>query len=100
MSLQVEIISEKTEEFCEENRIRWMALFGSAVRGELKPDSDIDVLVEFTEPVGLFEIARIEDELSHLFGGRKVDLVVKKGLDKYIRDEVLAGCEVIYGKAG
>jgi len=75
-------------------------LFGSAVHGDLTPDSDIDVLVDFTGPVGLFEIARIEDELSALFGGRKIDLVVKKGLDAYIRDEVLAGCEVIYGKAG
>jgi uncharacterized protein len=100
MSLSMKIPAEKIIAYCEANRIRWMALFGSAVRGELRPDSDIDVLVEFTEPVGLFEIARIEEELSGLFGGRKVDLVVKKGLDKYIRDDVLASCEVVYGKAG
>jgi predicted nucleotidyltransferase len=100
MAMRIMIAPGTLEKFCKNSGIRWMALFGSAVRGELKPDSDIDVLVEFNEPVGLFEIVRIEDKLSQFFGGRKVDLVVKQGLDEFIRDQVLSGCEVIYGKAG
>ena len=100
MFLSMQVPTGEIIRFCEANRILWMALFGSAVRGELRPDSDVDVLVEFAEPIGLFEIARIEDELSGLFGGRKVDLVLKKGLDKYIRDEALESCVVVYGKAG
>ena len=98
MSLQVKINPDEVEAFCLNNRIRWMALFGSAVRGDPKPDSDVDVLVEFAEPVGLFELTRIEHALSKVFGGRKVDLVVRDGLDELIRDEVLSACEVLYGK--
>ena len=63
MSLSIQVPIDEIIRFCEANRINWMALFGSAVREELRPDSDVDVLVEFMEPVGLFEIARIEDEL-------------------------------------
>jgi len=100
VAMQVEIITSEIEKFCKDNGIKWMAIFGSAVRGTMDSDSDVDVLVEFYQPKGLFELVRIEDEMSSLFGGRKVDLVIKKGLDKYIRDDVLRSCEVIYGKAG
>jgi uncharacterized protein len=98
--MQINISHKEIEKFCVRNGIRWFAIFGSAIQGIFKAESDVDVLVEFDKPKGLFELVRIEDEMSSLFGGRKVDLVVKNGLDKYIRDEVLKSCEVIYGKAG
>lgn len=98
--MQIKISHNEIEKFCQKNGIRWFAIFGSAIQGTLRAESDIDVLVEFDKPKGLFELVRIEDEMSSLFGGRKVDLVIKKGLDKYIRDDVLRSCEVIYGKAG
>ena len=98
--MQVQIISGDIEKFCRENGITWLAIFGSALHGPMKSDSDVDILVEFDKPKGLFELVRIENEMSSLFSGRKVDLIVKKGLDKYIRDDVLKSCEVIYAKAG
>jgi predicted nucleotidyltransferase len=72
-------------EFCRERGIRWLALFGSALRPDFGPDSDIDVLVEF-EPgrvPGLFGMARLERELSGLFDGRAVDLRTPGDLSRY-----------------
>lgn len=93
-------ITELTN-YCRTNNIRWLAVFGSALRGDMRPESDVDLLVEFTEPVGLFTLCRIEEELStRFFGGRKVDLVTQRSLSRYFRDEVLRGCETLYGKAG
>jgi len=63
-------------EFCRKHHIRRLALFGSALRDDFGPESDVDVLVEFesSHTPGLFGIARLERELSALFGGRKVNL--------------------------
>ncbi|MBI4871641.1 MAG: nucleotidyltransferase family protein [Candidatus Riflebacteria bacterium] len=86
-------------EFCRRWHIRKLALFGSVVRGELRPDSDIDVLVEF-EPgqvIGL-KFVRIQEELSRFFGGRRVDLVTEKFLSHWIRDSVLAEAQVQYAE--
>jgi predicted nucleotidyltransferase len=85
--------------FCRRHHIRWLALFGSVLTKHFRPDSDIDVLVEF-EPghtPGL-AIIGIEDELSALFGGRKVDLVSRKYLNRWIRKRVLAEAEVLYAE--
>ena len=84
-------------EFCRRNRIRWLALFGSVLSDDFGPDSDVDVLVEF-EPearVGLIALGEMQHELSDLFA-RPVDLVLKNGLKRRIRDSVLASAEVIY----
>jgi hypothetical protein len=70
------------------------------LRDDFRPDSDIDVLVEF-EPdadVGFFELYDIEQELSALLGGRKVDINTPQCLSKYFRDNVLAEAEVQYAK--
>jgi uncharacterized protein len=91
----------KLSDYCTANNIRWLAVFGSALHGDMRPESDIDLLVEFTEPVGLFALCRVEEELStRFFGGRKVDLVTRRSLSRYFRDEVLRDCETLYGKAG
>lgn len=87
--------------YCRANNIRWLAVFGSALRGNMGPESDVDLLVEFIEPVGLFALCRIEEELSaRFFGGKKVDLVTQRSLSRYFRDEVIRECETLYGKAG
>ena len=85
------------ETFCRRNHITRMSLFGSALRDELKPDSDIDILVEFDKDhmPGLFDIAGMEIELSEMFG-RKVDLRTPAELSRYFRDEVLEKARVEY----
>jgi predicted nucleotidyltransferase len=96
MAIQVAIPELKIVEFCQRNRIRKLALFGSVLRDDFRPDSDIDVLVEF-EPdarVG-WEFIDMQDELGELFG-REVDLHTFKSLNKQFRDKVLQASQVIY----
>jgi uncharacterized protein len=76
--------------FCERHRIRRLALFGSQLKGTARPDSDIDLLVEF-EPSrvpSLLALASMELELAELLGGRRVDLRTAEDLSRYFRDEV------------
>ncbi len=76
---------------CQKHRIRRLSLFGSVLKGAARPDSDVDLLVEF-EPhakPGLIGMAKIEIELSSLLNGRKVDLRTAQDLCRYFRDEVL-----------
>ena len=75
-----------------------LSLFGSVLRDDFGPDSDVDVLVEFEvgARVGFFELSRLQDELEALFGGRKVDLLTPGFLSPYIRDEVLESARVQY----
>ena len=78
------------------------AIFGSALREDFGPDSDIDVLVEF-EPgraPGLLGVAGMESELSRLFSGRKVDLRTPEDLSRYFRQDVLDAAEVHYAQGG
>jgi predicted nucleotidyltransferase len=92
----LEISQEQLAAYCRRNHIRKLSLFGSVLRDDFGPDSDIDVLVEFERgtKVGLRFFA-IERELSELFG-RKVDLNTPGFLCDHIRDEVLAEAEVRY----
>ena len=86
--------------FCKQNHVRKLALFGSVLRSDFRADSDIDVLVEF-EPghgPGFLRLFEIEEELSKLFGGRKIDMVTEKFLNRQIRDKVLAQAEVQYAR--
>ena len=88
--IQIELNKEQIASFCRERHIRRLAIFGSALRSDFQPDSDIDLLVEF-EPdhiPGLFGIARMERELSVLFEGRKVDLRTPEDLSRYFRQQV------------
>jgi predicted nucleotidyltransferase len=91
------IPEDKLADFCKRNYIRKLALFGSVLRGDFKPDSDIDVLVEF-EPghVPGLALIRMQDELSDIFGGRKVDLVTPKFLNPRIREKVEAEAQIHY----
>jgi uncharacterized protein len=77
-------------EVCRRRHIRKLSLFGSIRNGSDRPDSDVDLLVEFEpgEEPGLIGLAGIELELSELLGGRKVDLRTPNDLSRYFRDEV------------
>ncbi len=95
----IDISHSDIADFCRRNRIRKLSLFGSILRDDFSPDSDIDVLVEF-EPgvsVGLRFFA-MERELSMLLG-RKVDLNTPGFLSKYFRDRVMAEAMVQYEAA-
>lgn len=96
----ISVDQQQLAEFCLQRHIRRMAFFGSVLRADFGPHSDIDVLVEF-EPAhvpGLFGIARMERELSTLFGGRKVDLRTPEDLSRYFREDVLKEAEVQYAQ--
>ena len=84
-------------EFCRRHHIRRLALFGSVLREDFRPDSDVDLLVEFESghTPGL-SICEVEQELSELLGGHRVDLVNPKYLSRWIRQNVLDTAEVIY----
>jgi predicted nucleotidyltransferase len=96
----IDVPKERIAEFCRRNHIRRLALFGSVLRDDFGPDSDVDVLVEF-EPgarVGLLRLAGMEIELGDLLG-HKVDLNTPGFLSRYFRDQVLAEAEVQYDAA-
>jgi predicted nucleotidyltransferase len=89
--------AEPIRALCEEYHVRELALFGSARTERFRPDSDIDLLVQFAPDaeVGFLELAALQRRLSAVLG-RQVDLVPKDGLKPTIRDEVLASAEVVY----
>lgn len=93
----ISIPDERLAEFCRRHQIQELSLFGSAVRGELRPDSDIDVLVEFLPGanVGLLAHLAAERELGSLLG-RKVDLVSKRAIREPLRREILPQARLLY----
>ena len=95
---KINIPPRKIAQFCKENHIVKLSLFGSVLRDDFQMDSDIDFLVEFKpgKAPGLINYCRMERELSEILGFRKVDLRTPQELSKYFRDEVLAQAEVQY----
>ena len=81
----------------QHDNIERLMLFGSHVHGTAKPDSDVDLLIEFREPVGYFTLVRIERDISDAIG-KPVDLVTVRGLSKYLRPSILASAELVYGE--
>ena len=84
-------------EVCRRYRVKELSVFGSSIRGQMRPESDIDIMVEF-EPgarVGLIKFEFLVEELAAL-AGRRVDLVTKRGLKPWVRPEVLRDARVIY----
>ena len=94
-SLRLRYDHEQLAVLCRRHHIARLSLFGSVLTAEFSPDSDVDVLVEFARghTPGL-AIADLEDELSALFGGRRVDVVTERSLHRLIRDRVLASAVV------
>ncbi len=101
MGIRIKIPDDEIAGFCQRNHIRSFALFGSVLRDDFRPDSDVDVLIEF-EPgheSGLMELVAMQDELSGILG-RKVDLVERRAVERsenYIRRRhVLESLEPVY----
>ena len=99
MSARIEIDKHGIAEFCRKHHIRRLALFGSVLREDFTPGSDVDVLVEF-DPDHIPGLAffEMQNELSELIG-RKVDLNTAEDLSKYFRKRVLLEAEVQYDAA-
>ena len=95
-TVRVDLPREKMAEFCRRNHIGKLSLFGSVLRDDFGPDSDIDVLVEF-EPghVPGLRFFAMEIELSELIG-QKVDLNTPQFLSRYFRDQALSEAEALY----
>jgi Predicted nucleotidyltransferases len=91
-----EEIFEKIVRSLKNRGARKVAVFGSYVRGEEKPESDIDIIVEFSERKSLLELVRIERELSEVLG-IKVDLLTEKSISPYLIDTIKEEMKVIYG---
>jgi predicted nucleotidyltransferase len=94
----IEVSQSDIAEFCRQNGIRKLALFGSVLTERFSETSDVDVLVEF-EPelrVGYFRMAAMERELSAFFGGRRIDLRTPSELSPYFRDEAVKNAAVQY----
>lgn len=96
--VKVKIPKKQIADFCERWKVRQFALFGSVLRDDFRPDSDIDVLVSFSPdaPWSLFDFVTMQEELQKLFG-RNVDFVEKEGLKNPFRKKnILNSMKVIY----
>ena len=94
----IEFPKDEIVRFCKKHHINKLALFGSALREDFGPDSDVDVLVDFKpgHTPGYFRIFEMERELSRMIGDRKVDLRTPKDLSRYFREKVVATAVVQY----
>ena len=100
MSIAIPIDRERLADFCRRHHIRKLSLFGSVLRDNFRPGSDVDVLADFApgHVPGFISLYHLEQELSALLGGRKIDLVTPKFLNHRIKDRVLAAAEVQYAE--
>ncbi|UCG66650.1 MAG: nucleotidyltransferase family protein [Deltaproteobacteria bacterium] len=97
--IHIEFPKEGIEQFCKKHHIRKLSLFGSALRDDFTPESDLDILVEF-DPAhipGLIRLAGMEIELTGLLG-RKVDMRTAQDLSPYFREDVLSSAKVQYAE--
>ncbi len=99
MVRNMRVEKERIADFCRRHRIHKLSLFGSVLRDDFRPDSDIDVLVLFDpgHPVG-FRIFDMEEELSGMFEGHRVDMVSEKYLNPRVRSRILREAEVQYAE--
>ena len=96
MSPRIQIDKVKIAGFCRKHHIRRLALFGSVLRKDFGPDSDVDVLVQFDEGhVPGFAFFSLQSELSDILG-RRVDLHTPRFLSRYFRDQVIAESQIQY----
>jgi len=98
--MSAELFADRTAliALCQRHHIKRLSLFGSVLKGAARPDSDVDLLVEFApgEAPGLIALAGIEAELSELISGRRVDLRTPHDLSRVFRDEVLRTAALQY----
>jgi len=98
MSLPFDVTKKEIEEFCRRHSVSRFSLFGSILRKDFRADSDVDILVEFEAGhcPGFLGLAHMENELSQMLGGRKVDLRTPGELSRYFKDEILSTAKVQY----
>ena len=97
--MKIQVNPEAIAAFCRRHHIRKMAFFGSVLREDFGPDSDVDVLVEFEpEHVPGYGFIGIQDELSEFFDGHPVDLCTEKSLHPLIKDRVIRDAEIVYAR--
>jgi predicted nucleotidyltransferase len=97
IAADITVSDEEIAAICKRYHIRELSLFGSAARGEMTPDSDVDLLVDF-EPearIGLLELSAMTREFSHLIG-RRADVAIKRALKPRVRPAVLSDARVLY----
>ncbi len=98
---ELEISQEAIEALCKRRNITWLAVFGSVLRDDFSPTSDIDLIVEFApdSTPSIFGMLDLEREFSELLNGREIDLGTKRSLNKWIKERVLSEARVIYDAA-
>lgn len=77
------------------NKVASVGIFGSMARGDYHPESDVDLLVKFSERIGLLALIRLERELSEALG-RETDVVTEAAISPYLRDQILSEVKIIY----
>ena len=98
--VNIDISNEKLREFCRKHGIRKLSFYGSVLRDDFRPNSDVDVLVKFEpgRPVG-FRIIEMEEELGEILGGEhRVDIVSENYLNRRLREQILQSAEVQYAE--
>ena len=100
MPARIQPESERLADVCRRHHIRRLAVCGSVLREDFRPDSDIDVLVEFDPQhrPGMVGVQQVEEELSGLYGGHRIDLLNPKYLNRRIRDRLLQEAEVLFAE--
>jgi len=94
-----EIDVRKLIDVCRKYKVSKVALFGSFARGDAGPDSDIDLLITFSDRVGFLTLVKLERELSEVLH-RIVDLLTEQSISPYLRNQILSEQKVIYEEAG
>ena len=95
--LRLSVPHDRLAELCRRYRVKRLRFFGSVLRDDFGPESDVDVLVDFEAGVDIgMEFFDLQEELGELLGGREVDLVKSGLLDEYVRDRVLRSAEDVY----
>lgn len=94
---RIDVPRQQLADLCRRHHVRRLAFFGSVLRDDFRPDSDIDVLVEIDpgKTVTFFTLARLENDLADMLG-RRVDLHVPRMLHPYLRDKVLSQAEDVF----
>ena len=85
------------EDVCRRHNVVWLAVFGSLARGDARADSDVDVVVDFAPGMTPgFGIVRVADALRPVLGGRRLDLVTRRGLSPRLREQILSSAQTLY----
>ena len=96
MSEKIQEIKDKIQPIAENNDVAYLAVFGSVARGDDKPESDLDLLVRFSQPKSLLDFSALNDKLNKILG-RQVDLVTERALHPIIKKNIQKELMTIYG---